>query len=348
LLALSFFLETKKRRVKGNLSHPVLLHVLHSFFKTRNIHVERDTEREGKNREREMISPSLSPFSLQFTPRLAFLQTSTRAFEGAVTLVELERGGLDGGTQIFGLLAFTVHFEQSGDIESRSLLDLHLSDEDVLEGVDTLASLLDGEGDGFGESGQFLHKFSEGAVRGFLSHGINHSSSDFSDLAHLSVGGLSNLSLLLSGESNAEHSKLVAVSGSHGGVGLDEGLPLVDEGAELISGHVHAVEVGEALVPSNILDDELDLSIPLLLVAVQVSEVDVEDSALDFLRRHSGAERSVDEGSSAESVGEQSRGLDKVPILSSERVDLLLLAALLALVKSRVFADGHGLGFLVR
>jgi hypothetical protein len=27
---------------------------------------------------------------------------------------------------------------------------------------------------------------------------------------------------------------------------------------------------------------------------------------------------------------------------------LLLLAALLALVKSRVFADGHGLGFLVR
>ena len=195
---------------------------------------------------------------------------------------------------------------------------------------------------------QFLHKFSESAVRGFLSHGINHSSSDFSDLAHLSIGGLSNLSLLLSGESNAEHSKLVAISGSHGGVGLDEGLPLVDEGAELISGHVHAVEVGEALVPSNILDDELDLSIPLLLVAVQVSEVDVEDSALDFLRRHSGAERSVDEGSSAESVGEQSRGLDKVPILSSERVDLLLLAALLALVESRVFADGHGLGFLVR
>ena len=53
--------------------------------------------------------------------------------------------------------AFTVHFEQSGDIESRSLLDLHLSDEDVLEGVDTLASLLDGEGDGFGESGPMLY-----------------------------------------------------------------------------------------------------------------------------------------------------------------------------------------------
>ena len=40
----------------------------------------------------------------------------------------------------------------------------------------------------------------------------------------------------------------VAISGLDVAVGLDEGLPLLDHGPQLVSGQAHAVEVGEAVL----------------------------------------------------------------------------------------------------
>jgi hypothetical protein len=241
------------------------------------------------------------------------------------------------------LLSLSVHVQESSHIESRLLGDLHLSDEYVLEGVDSLASLLNGEGDGFGESGKLLHKLSKSAVGDFLGHGINHSLSDLSDLTHLGVRSLSNLAFLLSGESNAEHSEFITIGGSDGSVAFNESLPLVDERAKLVSGHIHTVEVGEALISSHIFHNKLDLSVALLLVSVKVGKVDIEDSALKLLRSHSGAESSVDQGSTAHSVREKCRSLDVVPVLSGEGVDNFLLAALFSLVKSGVLTNSHSI-----
>ena len=40
---------------------------------------------------------------------------------------------------------------------------------------------------------------------------------------------------------------------------LDEGLPLLDHGPELVGGQVHAVEVGQAVLALDILAQELEL-----------------------------------------------------------------------------------------
>jgi len=42
-------------------------------------------------------------------------------------------------------------------------------------------------------------------------------------------------------------------------VSLDEGLPLLDHGPELVGGQVHAVEVGQAVLALNILAQKLEL-----------------------------------------------------------------------------------------
>ena len=82
------------------------------------------------------------------------------------------------------------------------------------------------------------------------------------------------------GEPNTEHSEEIPV----GGLGLDEGLnhgvPFLDEGAQLVSGDVHAVEVGVAVESLHFFDLYLHLS-PGLLVAilVQVSQRNLEHSS---------------------------------------------------------------------
>ena len=43
----------------------------------------------------------------------------------------------------------------------------------------------------------------------------------------------------------------VAISGLDVAVGLDEGLPLLHHGPQLVSGQAHAVEVGEAVLALN-------------------------------------------------------------------------------------------------
>ena len=57
-------------------------------------------------------------------------------------------------------------------------------------------------------------------------------------------------------------------------------MPFLDEGAELVSGDVHAVEVGIAVVSLNFLNLDLNLS-PVLFVGltVQVSERNLEDTS---------------------------------------------------------------------
>ena len=73
------------------------------------------------------------------------------------------------------------------------------------------------------------------------------------------AGGL-NLLVNSLGESNAEHSEDVAVLGLGLNESLNEGLPLLDHGASLVSGDVHTVEVGVAVESLDLINLELELS----------------------------------------------------------------------------------------
>lgn len=129
---------------------------------------------------------------------------------------------------------------------------------------------------------QLLEDLLEGALGDLIDHDFHNLLADNLLLRVLGVAGGLNLSLVAAGESNTEHAKEVAI----GGLGLHERLnqrvPLLHEGAELVTGHIEAVEVSITVVAFNFLDLELDLSPGLLVVLVlQVSQRNFEDAATE-------------------------------------------------------------------
>jgi len=55
-------------------------------------------------------------------------------------------------------------------------------------------------------------------------------------------------------ESNAEHSAEVSIAGSGLGESLNGGVPLLDEGTELVSGDVQTIEVSVAIEVLDLLN----------------------------------------------------------------------------------------------
>ena len=90
------------------------------------------------------------------------------------------------------------------------------------------------------------------------------------------------MSLVTSGEGNAEHSEEVSVGGLGLDVSLDESVPLLDESAKLISSDIESVEVGVAVKSFHFFTLYLYFSPGLLVgLTVQVSERDLEDSVAE-------------------------------------------------------------------
>lgn len=75
-------------------------------------------------------------------------------------------------------------------------------------------------------------------------HDVHHLLSDLPDLTASSVGCLLDLILPSLGKSNAEEAQEVIISRLDDYIGLDEGLPFADEGAQLVGSEVESVEVG--------------------------------------------------------------------------------------------------------
>jgi len=64
-------------------------------------------------------------------------------------------------------------------------------------------------------------------------------------------------------------------------------VPLLDEGAQLVSGDVHAVEVGVALEAFHLFALQLHLSPALLVrVLVEVTERDLENTTAERISRN--------------------------------------------------------------
>jgi len=114
----------------------------------------------------------------------------------------------------------------------------------------------------------------------FFQHNLHHLLTDSFDLGGLGVAGSFNLTVLTSGEGNGEKSAKVTI----GGLGLyetfNEGVPLLDEGAHLVSGDSETIEVGEAFVSFNLLNLELNDSpgVVFLLALGQITIGDSEDA----------------------------------------------------------------------
>ena len=71
------------------------------------------------------------------------------------------------------------------------------------------------------------------------------------------------------GETNGKHSEEVSVSGLGLHEGLNGGVPFLNNGAQLVSGDVHTVEVSVAVEALHFLDLHLHFS-PGLFVALSV------------------------------------------------------------------------------
>lgn len=72
-------------------------------------------------------------------------------------------------------------------------------------------------------------------------HELDHLLTNLPDLTALGVAGALDLLVTSTGETDAEHAEHIAVGRLDVSVGLNQGLPLPHEGAQLVCGEVHAL-----------------------------------------------------------------------------------------------------------
>lgn len=102
-------------------------------------------------------------------------------------------------------------------------------------------------------------------------------------------------------------------------------LPLANHGAELVRGHIHAVEVGEAVLALDLVNPQLDLTERVLLVLVQVGERNLENTALQGVISILQTLSAVDQGLADLANIKGRRSLDIIPILASEGIDTIVV-----------------------
>lgn len=148
----------------------------------------------------------------------------------------------------------------------------------VLQGVDALGGLLNLTANNLGD--ELVGELRQSAARSLTLNDLGHLLANGADLRRAGVGGLLDLVGASLGEGNGEQAEEVVVSGLHGDVGLDQGLPLADQGAQLVGGEVQTVEVGQAVLALDLVDAELDLAEGVVLIVLEVGEGDLEDTTL--------------------------------------------------------------------
>ena len=166
---------------------------------------------------------------------------------------------------------------------------------------------------------QLLGKLLEGRLLSLADHNFHHLLADELALRALGVAGSADLSAGSLGEANAEHTEEVAVSGLGLHEGLDGGVPLLDDGAELVAGDVHTVEVSVAVEALDFLDLDLHLSPGLFVaVSVQISERNLKHTTLEGVSGDLLTSSSVARGDSGGSHVENGGNMNIVPFLLGE------------------------------
>lgn len=228
---------------------------------------------------------------------------------------------------------------QCTQVELGSLQKLDLADVYVLQGVDALGSLLDLAADHLGD--ELRSELGEGAGGSLALDNVGHLAADGTDLGRSGISSLLNLVLAAFGEADGEKTNEVVIRGLDGDVGLNEGLPLADERAQLVGCEVETVEVGEAALALHLVNAEANLAERMIFILLEVSEGDLDNTSLECVIGILQTGGTVDESLADISDVEWVRGLNGVPIFAGEGVDSLLLEALLALGESLVLSNRH-------
>merc|ERR1712194_910440 len=139
-----------------------------------------------------------------------------------------------------------VHLQQLRQVKLRLLEHLDLADEDVLQGVDATARLLDLLADGLMD--ELVDELLERARLRLPGHDVGHLLTDGLDLRVVGVAGLLELVHPLLGEADAEEPQDIAVGRPHVDVRLDQRLPLAHHRPQLVGGELHTVELRQAVV----------------------------------------------------------------------------------------------------
>lgn len=148
----------------------------------------------------------------------------------------------------------------------------------VLERVDALGRLLDLAANDLRD--QLGSELRESAAGGLAEDDLVHLLADGANLRRSGVSGLLDLVGTSLGESDSEDTEEVVVGGLDRDVGLDQGLPLANEGAELVGSEVETVEVGQAVLALHFVDAKLDLAERVVLILLQIGQRNLEDAAL--------------------------------------------------------------------
>lgn len=231
-----------------------------------------------------------------------------------------------------------MQFHELGDVKLGRLEDLDFSDMHISQGVNAGRGLDNFLSDNFKR--ELSDEFLEVTLRRISDHDFDHFGANLANLAALGVGGLLDLSVPALCETNGEHSEQVAIGGLDIDVGLNNGLPLSDERAELIAGEIHAVKVSEAGAALNLLALEADLAVGHVLGLLQIGENDLVDAALEGVRRDAGALGAGHERLADLAHVEDGGRLDVVPLLLQKGVHDLLARAFALLGQALVLADG--------
>jgi hypothetical protein len=149
----------------------------------------------------------------------------------------------------------------------------------ILQGVDALGGLLDLTTNDLGD--ELVGELRQSAAGSLALNDLGHLLADGTDLRRAGVGGLLDLVGASLGEGDGEQTDEVVIGSLHGDVGLNERLPLADQGAQLVGGEVQAVEVGKAVLALDLIHTELDLAESVVLIVLQIREGDLEDTTLE-------------------------------------------------------------------
>jgi len=244
-----------------------------------------------------------------------------------------------GGFHGNGAFALAVHVQQLAQVETRTLQNLDFVDEDVVERVDGMASFLDVLANGVGD--QLVDSLLEVGRANFLGDDFHHLTTDVLDLLRLRVRSLLDLVLPFLGETDAEEAQCVCIAGFHIDAGFDHRLPFLDHRSGLVGGQRHSVEVGQAVASLNVLADETEFAEGNFVV-LQIGQRNFVNAPFQTVRRDAGTGGLVDGGLADASGVKHDGGSDVVPFLAGERVDdLLLLALLTALRQTLVLSNCH-------
>ena len=166
---------------------------------------------------------------------------------------------------------------------------------------------------------QFLGKLLERRLLCLVDHNFHHLLADQLALRSLGIASGANLLAGSLGETNAEHAEEVSVSSLGLDEGLNSGVPLLDNGAKLVAGNVHSVEVGVAIEALHFFDLDLHLSPGLFVaVSVQISQRYLKHTALQGVGGNLLTSGSVARGDGGGTDVENSGDVNIIPFLLDE------------------------------